>query len=255
MTGSKDEKGVAPQGNEWEGLPYRLALRSVTAFVSHELNHPLGTISNLATLLERRIHEPVVRPSEMATHFEAIKLEIRRAADVIKQLRILAGNMGGHVEPINCRNFLKEAVSRFRRRYSPAAVSIRVECRNRDLAVAAAGDLLHIGLYNLMVNAVEAMQDAHVETPRVILRAQAVGNQVSIEVIDAGPGVPEGLAGRLFEPFVSGRQGGSGLGLAIVRDIAEWHGGKVMLEDGGGKAGCRFRLVLPAATKTNQEGG
>jgi nitrogen-specific signal transduction histidine kinase len=47
-----------------------------------------------------------------------------------------------------------------------------------------------------------------------------------LRVHDSGPGVPEGIEPRLFEPFVSGRANGTGLGLALVREIAAAHGGE-----------------------------
>jgi signal transduction histidine kinase len=68
---------------------------------------------------------------------------------------------------------------------------------------------------------------------------------VVIEVIDDGPGLPEELRARLFEPFAAGRKGGTGLGLAIVRDLVQAHGGSVRLVDGA--AGAHFRIELPRA--------
>ncbi len=73
-----------------------------------------------------------------------------------------------------------------------------------------------------------------------------------VEVLDRGPGVPEGERSRIFEPFyraaghAEGRDGGVGLGLALVRDIARHHGGDVVClpRDGGGS---RFVLTLPTA--------
>jgi len=244
--------GSAGYESAWGDITHRLALRSVTAFISHELNHPLGTITNLVTLLERGLQKPVVRPSEMAKHFEGIKHEVRRAADVVKQLRILAGNVGGHSDTINCYDFLKVAVSRFRRRYSVGVVAIRVECKDRNISVIAADDLLHIALYNLMVNAVEAMHGSGVEKPRLILRATAVEQMVALDVIDNGFGVPTELRERLFEPFVSGRDGGSGLGLTIARDIAERNGGSILLLDEAAGSYGRFRILLKIGAVTNE---
>jgi two-component system nitrogen regulation sensor histidine kinase NtrY len=65
-------------------------------------------------------------------------------------------------------------------------------------------------------------------------------------VLDRGPGLPAGLADRLFEPYVSTKRRGSGLGLSLVRDIARQLGGMVTLEDREG-GGARARLVLPLA--------
>jgi signal transduction histidine kinase len=76
--------------------------------------------------------------------------------------------------------------------------------------------------------------------------AHREGGSAVLEVLDHGPGLPAGLAERLFEPYVSTKRRGSGLGLSLVRDIARQHGGAVTLEDREG-GGAHARLVLPAA--------
>jgi signal transduction histidine kinase len=68
---------------------------------------------------------------------------------------------------------------------------------------------------------------------------------VLIDVADNGPGIPESIRARLFQPFAgSARQGGSGLGLAIARDLARAHGGDIELVCTGAD-GTRFRIDIP----------
>jgi signal transduction histidine kinase len=68
---------------------------------------------------------------------------------------------------------------------------------------------------------------------------------VRIQVRDTGPGIPEDIRHRLFEPFVSRRSGGSGLGLAIVQRAIEAHRGAIFVESAPG-AGTTFTIYLPA---------
>ena len=68
---------------------------------------------------------------------------------------------------------------------------------------------------------------------------------VTVDVIDDGPGVPDDLQARLFQPFArGGRPGGSGLGLTIVRDLVLAHGGEIVLV-ANGAAGATFRFTIP----------
>lgn len=248
----RHDSGVKGQ-EEWGRLGHQLTLRSVYAYVAHEINHPLGTIANLASLLERRIHDPVVRPSEMTEHLETIKLETRRAADVIRQLRVLAGGLQGHVQPINCRDFLRDAVARFRCRYPRAAVDIQVDCANRSLTMEGATELLHIALYNLMVNGIEAAQVAKVHRPRLTLSAAMLDGAIVLDVLDNGAGVDREIVARMFEPFISGKEDGSGLGLAICRDIIEWHGGRISYENSAPLGQTRFRLTIVRRLRNGDE--
>ena len=70
---------------------------------------------------------------------------------------------------------------------------------------------------------------------------------LQVEVEDNGPGVPEAIAGQIFEPFVSGRENGTGLGLALAGKIVAEHGGRIGVDSRPGRT--VFRLSLPIARK------
>jgi signal transduction histidine kinase len=114
-----------------------------------------------------------------------------------------------------------------------------------DLASHAAmpldADRLQRALRNLVQNACEAMP----EGGRLYVESRREGDFATIRVIDNGPGIPEEIADRLFEPFATyGKRNGSGLGLAVVRKVLDDHGGTVAATkpEGGGAA---FELRLP----------
>ena len=65
-----------------------------------------------------------------------------------------------------------------------------------------------------------------------------------VEVIDSGPGPPAEIAGRLFQPFVTGKREGIGLGLLVAKQVAEAHGGRIDWRRVGDRT-C-FRIELPA---------
>ncbi|WP_312064588.1 HAMP domain-containing sensor histidine kinase [Brevundimonas sp.] len=116
------------------------------------------------------------------------------------------------------------------------------------LTVRADSDQLHRILVNLMRNARQAIESdpARDRKGRITVRAETRDGVVAIRITDDGPGIPERLAGRLFEPFVSGRASeGTGLGLTISRELAAHHGGELRLLDTGPE-GTTFELRLPA---------
>jgi signal transduction histidine kinase len=94
---------------------------------------------------------------------------------------------------------------------------------------------------NLMRNACEALGGQG----NVAVSATRSEQGIAIDFADSGPGIPETVRGKLFQPFVSAaRPGGSGLGLAIARDLARGHGGDLTLVSTG-PTGTIFRLTLP----------
>ena len=78
---------------------------------------------------------------------------------------------------------------------------------------------------------------------KVDIRARKVGACVHVELEDTGPGIPDRIRDRLFEPFVTlGKQNGLGLGLALARQTVRYHGGDIWSEPA---AGARFVIRLP----------
>ncbi|HOW66413.1 MAG TPA: ATP-binding protein, partial [Verrucomicrobiota bacterium] len=69
------------------------------------------------------------------------------------------------------------------------------------------------------------------------------GHHVEIRIEDNGPGLANTT--NLFVPFFTTKPGGSGIGLVLCRQIAEAHGGNLMLENRSGQHGCLARLRLP----------
>ena len=81
-------------------------------------------------------------------------------------------------------------------------------------------------------------------------RADGTGQSLplQIEIIDNGPGLPDGIAADIFDPFVSGKENGTGLGLALVSKIISDHGGWISVNSVPGQT--VFRLSLPRAPKS-----
>jgi signal transduction histidine kinase len=111
---------------------------------------------------------------------------------------------------------------------------------------------------NLVLNAVQAGG----KEARVVVRTGRPGPQevpggaglehpVMLTVTDNGPGIPDNLRARLFEPFVTGRVGGTGLGLAIVQRAVEAHRGLVLVDSTAGR-GTTFTVYLPAARRREE---
>jgi PAS domain S-box-containing protein len=102
-------------------------------------------------------------------------------------------------------------------------------------------DQLRQILHNLIKNAFEASKDTSI---LVITRNSPETSMVELEIRDDGPGFPEALVGRIFEPYVTSKAKGSGLGLAIVRKIVEEHGGTVHASNAA-EGGARVVIALP----------
>jgi C4-dicarboxylate-specific signal transduction histidine kinase len=95
---------------------------------------------------------------------------------------------------------------------------------------------------NLIVNAIEALEEQHV-APLVMLRVTADSNEALVQVIDNGPGVDD--PDRIFDAFMTTKERGMGVGLAVSRTIVEAHGGRLWAENNTA-GGASFNVVLPS---------
>ena len=121
--------------------------------------------------------------------------------------------------------------------------STNVRAGDRLLADA---DHLHRILLNLLKNARQAVTTPEQKVPgQVRLDYSQDGVSSVLRIVDNGPGVPNRALDRLFTPFSgSGRPGGTGLGLAISRELAQAHGGDLVLQKTGSE-GSVFEVILP----------
>jgi signal transduction histidine kinase len=111
------------------------------------------------------------------------------------------------------------------------------------------GDPVHLQqvLLNLILNAMDAVEDVPAARRKVTVRAQRHGaSEVEVAVEDSGLGIALERLGRLFEPFFTTKANGMGIGLSISRTIIEAHGGHIWAENNADK-GATFRFTLPLA--------
>jgi len=116
-----------------------------------------------------------------------------------------------------------------------------------DARVEADPDQLHRILVNLLRNAREAIDavDGRLGVGKVTATLTEDGEQSTVRLADDGPGLPEHARAHIFQPFSgSARRGGTGLGLAIARELAQGHGGDLVLVETG-EGGTVFELRLP----------
>jgi signal transduction histidine kinase len=206
-----------------------LVMGEIAAEIAHELRNVLQVITANAYLAR---HDPAANGPALLN----IERNARLAHSIVDDLMSLARGEPMRAEP----TLLVEIVVAARTDIAPGAATWEDAVSPIDLRIRAhpglAGRLLH-ALYD---NAISASAP---RAPTISTRARVEGSLVLVEVADDGPGVPEEIAPRIFDPLVTGRSGGTGLGLALARRIADAHGGSIVLVDS--LRGACFQLRIP----------
>lgn len=123
-----------------------------------------------------------------------------------------------------------------------AQTELRVSVADQGLSVAANQDALKGALLNLVTNADQAGDGR----ASILLHGHRFGDTLHLCVTDNGPGIPEALRARVFEPFFTTRPQGTGLGLSVVKAVAAAHGGDVSVATSD--IGTCFTIQLPAGS-------
>lgn len=212
------------------------AWRDVARKLAHEFKNTLTPMQLSLQMLEARLDQA---PAESR---EAMRKSLAAALREVDSLNRLAGQFSQYArlpepafEPLDLLEAAQAAAGMI-----PGAPP-RVRSGGPGSTIARADRvLLSRALSNLLLNAREASAaDAPVD---VVVTPEP--ERVRIEVLDRGPGLPEDLRDRLFEPYVSTKRRGSGLGLSLVRDIARQHRGDVRMDNREG-GGAIATLILP----------
>lgn len=222
------------------------AMGEMATTLAHELNQPLGAISNYTNGCRRLLAQPdseaIVRAQEV---LDKAAEQALRARQIISRLRefVARGETEKRVEPV--ATMIEEAGALTLSGADEQGITAQVVLDPRVGSVLADRVQVQQVLVNLLRNAREAMQrsgrrELTVETRRVS------PEWAEIAVSDTGAGIAEEVADRLFQPFVTTKAGGMGVGLSICRTIVEAHGGRLWAERNA-VGGATFRLTLPVA--------
>ncbi|MTJ80873.1 MAG: sensor histidine kinase KdpD [Telmatospirillum sp.] len=231
-----------------EGERLRNALLSS---VSHDLKTPLTAIRGLAETMERARD---LEPPERIQTSRAIRLQAEELRRLVGNLLDLARMQGEGVRLNREWQSLSEIVGAALARMSGSLADHQVVTRlPADLPlVELDGTMFERVLINLLDNAVKYTPPGS----RVLIRAEACGGWMRVDVEDDGPGIAGGDPDRIFEPFTRGVResaiAGVGLGLALCRTIVAAHGGDIAAS-GVDPHGTRFVIRLPQGTPPDIE--
>jgi len=220
-------------------------LDSFAGRVAHDVLSPLQAVSMGLGLSRLRLADDAAAVSIVDRSARALE----RVRNLVTSLLAFARAGGSPTEgPADVSETIRGVVDGLEGEAAASKVELRVEGPS-ERRVACAPGVLTSAVQNLVGNAIKYMDD--VPARRVSIRVRDIGAFVRVEVHDTGPGVPEAIRAKVFEPFVRGTDAvaGAGLGLATVKRLAEAHGGHVGCESTSGQ-GSTFWFELPRAPRS-----
>ncbi len=208
----------------------------LTASIAHEINNPLQAVQNCLHLATRG----EVTEKKRREYLDLANIELNRLMSTVQ--RMLDFYRPGAVAPqrVDLVTLLRHVISLLSPQLQAQGIRISSGFSSKLKPILAVSSQLEQVFLNLILNAYDAMPDGG----ELHISARPVQEMAEIVFQDTGPGVPEDLRGRIFEPFISSKQGGTGLGLSVSYGIVSAHGGSLDLIPERGPGAC-FRVLLP----------
>lgn len=221
------------------------AMGALGAGIAHELNQPLTAIQGFA---QRVLRRPDTQVADHLDELAVISSEAKRMARIVDNIRAFARASDFAPQPVDAIGPIQDALMLIRRQLLGHGIEVGVpEATGLPPVLADRAKLQQVFL-NLLINARDALAGVDgVGLRRVDVHARHDDGFVVYDVDDSGPGVPEDLVPRLFDPFVTTKPPGqgTGLGLSIIYGILADHDGDIGYSRSP-LGGARFTLRVPS---------
>lgn len=218
------------------------AMGELASALAHELNQPLTAINNYL-LAARQLMKREPADLDRATDIVGKSIDQAvRAGQIIRQLRQFVARREVEREKIDINAVVDEACALAFVGLKERGIQVKIERAEENQLVSIDKIQIQQVLINLIRNAVDAMEKA----PRrsLTIRTVTQPDEMEIQVIDTGAGIPPEMADKIFQPFTSTKSAGMGVGLSISRNIVEAHKGRLW-HDPNPEGGTIFHLLLP----------
>jgi len=222
------------------------AMGQMASALAHELNQPLFAMANYlsaASSLMTAAEPPHARVRELIDKANA---QTMRAGQTIQRLRAFIEKGESVRKPEILNTVVEEALAIGLLNANQRHVTVNISLHPSLPQVVIDRVQIQQVILNLVRNAAEAMEKSPQRLLNIVTDRMPDGS-VQVSVSDTGPGLPQHVIDKLFQPFVTTKEKGMGVGLSISYTIIDAHGGRLWAEPNAG-GGSVFKFTLPAKT-------
>ena len=217
----------------------------MTSSIAHEINQPLtGVVANAGTC-SRYLAAETPNLEEARRYLALIARDGKRAAEIIGRVRALLKRAPPRKELLDMNEVIREVIALTQNELQRSSVKLEMHLSNGLPLVPADRVQLQQVMLNVLVNAVEAMNEVGDRSHELeVASGRSDGTDVFVEVRDSGRGVDAATLDHLFDSFFTTKTEGMGMGLSLSRSIIEAHGGRIWAAPNE-PHGLALRFTLP----------
>jgi len=216
----------------------RLAnIGKLTSGVAHEVKNPINSIVVHLEILRNKLNQP---DADTQRHMDVIGSEIQRLDRVVQTLVDFTRPVELTLADVDLRSVVEQVVFMAKPDCERHGVRLFTETGEEPLLSRVDADLIKQSLLNIVINAVQAMENGGT----LSIRANRRDDDAQLEIQDTGPGIPPAIRDKIFNLYFTTKKSGSGIGLAMTYRIMQLHNGSVHFDTRSGE-GTTFYLTLP----------
>jgi signal transduction histidine kinase/ABC-type uncharacterized transport system substrate-binding protein len=217
----------------------------LSASIAHEVRQPLSAISVSGEAGLRWLKRQKPNLDEVRMALEAVVKESHHADDVLKSVRAMFKQESTARTKVNLNDLIQQVIAVAKGPIESNNIVVETNLTDSVPAIVMADPVqLQQVIFNLVMNAVEAMSHSG-ETRVLRLRTEpGPARTVVVRVVDSGPRVDPKVVNKMFQPFFTTKSSGMGMGLSICKTIVEAHGGQ-LTASANNPRGMEFKITLP----------
>lgn len=207
------------QTEEFRRVERLSAIGELSARVAHDLRNPLGIIKNAVELIEMTSEN--ITDEKLKKRISMIKNAVEKMEHQINDVLDFVRTRPLQLEKISLRKILESSVK------STVPESVKISEPKNDVSITCDSKQLETVFSNILMNSIQATENSG----EIKIRITENENDVSVEIEDSGPGIPEDKKEQIFDPLFTTKSGGTGLGLVSCKNIVEQHKGTITVRN------------------------
>lgn len=212
----------------------------LAAGIAHEIRNPLTSLKGFLQLLQAGINQKEV-------YYQIMSDELDKIETITSELLFISKPLTNKRSYESVHSMINDVMVLLNSQANIHNVKI-VRMETSDNYLYCDRSQIKQVLINIIKNAIEATN----EQGTVTIKVEDIGQEIQIDVIDEGPGIPPEIIDKIGEPFFTTKEGGTGLGLMVTKQIIEQHHGKLEIIKNTSK-GSTFRIIMPNAKKYTEK--
>ncbi|RKZ96844.1 MAG: hypothetical protein DRQ43_03885 [Gammaproteobacteria bacterium] len=227
------------------------AMREISSSLADKLNQPLTAILSYTQAMQR-LYQDNASPEEVNNAMNRVVINAENAGNIIRKIRsqLKVNTLNYQITCIN--DLIKESIHLTELDNPTSQIKLITEYEPEFTSICIDKIQFRQVIFSLLNNAIDAVLEESIQAPEIRITTSISAAHYKITIIDNGPGLPEEILSKLFEPFTTTKKNGIGIGLSMCRHIIDLHKGDITIQSDT-KSSTIVTILLPLSSNNTEE--